>query len=313
MQPALQNHIMDQEMDCSDSPDIIEGVKSLRENGLLTDLVLVCERYRFSVHAAILSAQSPFFLRRCQAMRDNGSHEITFNCQDPCVVSAAVKFCYGIDYEEPTIDDHELMMHDFKPSEFHARVFLLACQYSIPKLCLVAARKFKEVASGIWKSTEFAEHAEEIFITLPSRFPYMSESYEPLREAIMEIAAAHAQELLLNEGSAYDRFQQVLEQSPKLTLHLAKTALAPEPDFDFSELISRSSRTSRDATKPTRYFCPSCNSVFFAQMPRRPGASYTHACRVLPRGRSDFEQDRASREERLTMKVDAWNSLRVAD
>jgi len=77
--------------------DFMIAMQRLYKEGTGTDITLVCQGTRKSVHAAVLMSRSPFFEDMVELERwANGGRELVLDC-DPEVLTVVIDYMYGID------------------------------------------------------------------------------------------------------------------------------------------------------------------------------------------------------------------------
>lgn len=118
-----------------------------------------------------------------------------------------VSFFYTFDYSGELEDGADLSQ-----LQLHTRMFALADQYEIPRLGVLAAKKYSDTCTKSWSAQEFFQSLKDIYTTTPS-------AVRQLRETACTEIQGHLPEILEDDEVA-DQYEQVLDEIPEFVKDL---------------------------------------------------------------------------------------------
>jgi len=138
--------------------DFMIAMQRLYKEGTGTDITLVCQGTRKSVHAALLMSRSPFFEGMVELERwANGGRELVLDYCDPEVLTVVIDYMYGIDLPQlldcfkicKVLDASELFLMADLRAEVEKLFIKIISKDNIKELCGAADNCCSKKLAGL--------------------------------------------------------------------------------------------------------------------------------------------------------------------
>ncbi|KAI9695903.1 MAG: hypothetical protein M1836_006020 [Candelina mexicana] len=184
----------------------MEGLLSIFKSGEYSDFTIICGSDTYKVHRAVICPRSTFFASACNGkFKESKDSELTLNDNDRFAVGAMLSYLYSFDY----VPASEVEIH---PVLLHARVYIVADEFNIPALKMLAKEKFETLVELDWNNEAFSLAIKDIYT--------LSANDRGLRNVVLKVACEHVQ-ALRDRGE----FNAMLRDEPDFTMELLDEVL----------------------------------------------------------------------------------------
>ena len=223
-----------------------------------SDMTLICGPHGstlFYAHKSVLSDVSPWFANLFSSPKHNiHTHQLALSGFDPGAIQAFLQFCYTGQYSDP--EDPYYCPDTAKATfEFHARIFVVACNHVVPALADVALGKMMALLEGC-ETRIGEEHADVWEWAIECVYIHsdvlglnievdVTEPTPTLRERLDQLAAQQARSTH-DRGLVADQAGRYLNASDRLKAVIVKAVVIAYRTGQNYRLLRRFARVSRD-------------------------------------------------------------------
>ncbi|KAI9742727.1 MAG: hypothetical protein M1835_003024 [Candelina submexicana] len=156
-----------------------------------------------------------------------------------------LSYLYTFDY----VPASEVKIH---PVLLHARVYIIADEFDIPALKMLAKEKFKRIVETDWNNESFSLAVKEIYELLPKD--------RGLRDVVVQVAREHVK-ALRDRGD----FNAMLKEKPEFTVDLLDKVLnveaTREDEVEKSDADAWDQKWMKGKKPQVRSYCIDCSSM----------------------------------------------------